>query len=186
MQFPETATLRPKFGYSPSPMDHVMRSESDSGKSQNNDLWGRLRHMFSLQFSLSLADYETLMAFYETYRATSFKFYDHAKRTVYRNTLATGNGVLTTFTIPGKETSAVSVWINNVLKATPANYTISVGTGADGEDRVVTAVAVPNGQLLEIEWYGRKRYTVEFIQPPQVTFAKFNRLELGLSLREVF
>ena len=66
----------------------------------------------------------------------------------------------TLFTIPGKETSEHEFFTGTGTAA--PSYTISTGTGAQGEDRVTFSTAIATGATLWMNFRGRRRFTVVY------------------------
>jgi hypothetical protein len=187
--FPDTATIKPLIdGYDPTPIENVKRNESESGKSQKRDVWGRVRRMFQMEFRLQFADSYTLQAFCDANRALDITFFDYESNRFAAENIGTGTGALAAFTVPAKEIKNATVYVNNVPRAAGIDYTISAGSGALTEDRIIFVAGhePPNGQAVTIFYDGRHRYTVEFVSPPQVRPVEYNQRSHRIALREVF
>lgn len=78
-----------------------------------------------------------------------FYFFLNRARSISERSFGTGNGSTTTFTLPAKEVSATGLVIKIGVTPTAA-YTLSSGTGAEGEDRIVFNVAPGAGQ--DLKW----------------------------------
>lgn len=74
---------------------------------------------------------------------------------------ANGDGVTTTFTLPAKGCTVSSVSVNGVTTA----VTLSPGTGANGEDRIVFAAAPAIGATIVASITGRRRRRVWLATP---------------------
>ena len=66
----------------------------------------------------------------------------------------------TTFTIPGKETSEHEFFTN--VNTPVTSFSISTGTGSQGEDRVVFTTAPATGAWVWANFRGRRRFTVRY------------------------
>jgi hypothetical protein len=173
-------------------IENVKRNPATAGSSQARDVWGKLKFSSGLEFQLAIANIELMMSFYEVYRVTGFTAFDfeqyQAGSPGYRpaDPLGTGDGSTTTFTIPAKEVGGVIVYDNAGVVAFPAGYSISVGTGAQGEDRIVFAVAPVTAHVLTIAYLGRRRYTCEIPAPPGKGNIEYNRQRLTMQLLQKF
>jgi hypothetical protein len=79
----------------------------------------------------------------------------------------TGTGALDTFTIPGKITTSVAVYVNDVLRTLTTHYTLSSGTGTNGEDQIVfTEGNEPADEaIVTVNFAGRRRFYVKWAAP---------------------
>lgn len=140
--------LRPLIdGYSSRFIDNVKRNSPTAGASQSRDAWGgRTKFTADCPFDLPIDDIELLMSFWDQYRVAGFTFFDFVQKVIGApgympaDPLGTGDGSTTTFTARAKEIVASSViaYNNGVAVAGP---TLSVGTGSQGEDRIVFSAA---------------------------------------------
>lgn len=143
--------LRPLIeGYSSRFIDNVKRNAPTSGASQARDSWGRKKFTADCPFDRQLNDIELLMSFWDQYAVSGFTFFDFVGKSIGTSSVApgympadplgTGDGSTTTFTIRAKEvlTSSLIAYNNAVAVA---GATLSVATGAQGEDRVVFPAA---------------------------------------------
>lgn len=165
--FPATNSVRykPLVGYAPRLEEYVLRSESEDGKSQRRDRWGRLRFAAEPTYELPESDAAALYAEYEALRLTTFYYFDQVKRRLFGQAIGTGDGATTTFTLPAREIDAGSLVVY-VDEVPTVAYTLSRGTGGDDEDRVVLNAAPAAGLAVTADVTGRIRYTCEFAGAP--------------------
>lgn len=185
--------LRPlENGYSSRFIDNVKRNAPTAGASQGRDMWGsKTKFTADCPFVLCVDDIELLMSFWDRYRLAGFTFFDFIAKTIgppgYMppDPLGTGNGTTTVFTAPAKEivSSSLFAYANTVPVA---GVTLSVGTGSQGEDRVVFPSPPANGAALTITFKGRRRYTCEIPSPPTKGSNSLNRQRLSLTVLEMF
>jgi hypothetical protein len=125
--------------------------QAADGSPQFNVPHPYLQARFHLEWSstLSIADRKTLVAHWKSYRASLFTFFDfNTKQGFDEVTIGTGNGATTTFTLPAKTTSGRTIKKATVVQVEGVAYTVGVGTGAEGEDRITFAVAPTLGQIV--------------------------------------
>ncbi len=74
-----------------------------------------------------------------------------------------GTGGLDAFTIPGKSGSSYAVYDNGSL-VDPSDYTIDLGGGTNGEDRVMfgSGAKPASGSTVTVDFTGRRRYLARF------------------------
>jgi hypothetical protein len=117
---------------------------------------------------LGPTDRDSLRAHYIANRNsnTGFSLFDFFVLPYTGLACGTGNGSNKTFTIPGKATAGIVVKDNGSV-VSASNYSIGVGTGADGEDQIiynVGATAPVAGHLITCDVTGaRKRFTVLYL-----------------------
>lgn len=181
--FPESSRRKPQYGYDNTPGDNVKRTSPEAGNSFIRDPWGTLRFQARMDFLVSRADAAILWAFYELMRLSSFTMFDFETSSVTEISIGTGNGVLTDFTIPGKELQAGAIaYSNGVSQA----YTILVGAGAQGED-VIRYTTIPgNPSALTLTGTLRRRYTVEFAERATRNSPSYDRVHISMHVQQRF
>lgn len=107
---------------------------------------------------LSTSELQQLHAHYDANSASIFTFFDFWFLTWPGLSAGTGNGVATVFTLPAKETSSLVVYVDDVITA----VTPSPGTGANGEDEIIFAVAPANGLAITADCIGRRRFSLRY------------------------
>jgi hypothetical protein len=183
--FPESARRKPQYGYDNTPEDNIKRTPPEAGNSYIRDSWGGLRWTARMDFLVSRADANIIWAFYLLSRLSSFTIFDFETSVVTAVSIGTGNGVLTDFTIPGKEVEASGLLVYKNAVAT-ALYTKLVGTGSQGEDQIRFATAPANGVALTLTGTLRRRYTVEFAERATRNSPSFDRVHISMKVQERF
>lgn len=183
--FPQTPL--PLLGYSSWQEEYVLRSSPRAGTGQIKDLLGRTQFFANASYDHRKSDALIVNGFWKQFRSSQFFFIDFEIDVYYGMALGVGNGATTTFTIPAKNTSARTVYVNGVAKTTPTQYTVTVGFGVGGEDAIVfTAGNIPTaGQLITIDCTGNGRFLCEFIQRPEKSSPSGNRIALKIAVAEI-
>jgi hypothetical protein len=170
-------------------IDNVKRNAPTAGASQGRDVWGRNKFSATWEFNLGIDDIELIMSFWAMYKVSGFFGYDFEFITVgspgYRapEALGIGNGVITTFTVAAKQISNITVYDNGVSTAA---WTLSIGTGPQGEDRIIFTAAPVAGHILTIAYKGRHRYFLEIPSPPAKGNTEWNRQRVSFPVLEKF
>jgi len=75
-----------------------------------------------------------------------------------------GDGVETTYDIPGRSTSAQTIYVAGVAKVVTSDYSISAGTGTSGSDQVIfESGSIPSGgYVITADFVGYLRMRVCF------------------------
>jgi hypothetical protein len=181
-------TLYPKFGYSSYLDEFKSRSNPSSGRHQEKDIWNRTRFNASMEYDLRTVDALIVYGFWKTNRNTFFDFYDFDVDIFITENIGTGTGALTTFTVPGKKITSVSVFVNAVQKFVGVDWDLSSGTGAIGQDQIIfraghiPAAAAP----ITINYVGQHWYNCIYKNRPDKTSANLNRLSLKIDVMESF
>jgi hypothetical protein len=138
-----------------------------------------VQHLFKGAWTtLSDTDLDTIVSHNEANAANVFTLFDFNVRAIPGGTttpisFGTGDGATLTFTLPAKAVAGLAVYDAGSL-VTNGIYSLSVGTGADGEDQVVygTSHAPTPGHALTFSCTsGRRRWvvwytTLEFWEDP--------------------
>lgn len=182
------ARLKPVYGYKADYIEMVKRTASESGKSQIRDVWGRTRFIADCPHEVRKDDAELLMAFWRANRVLAFDFFDALEGYFPDESIGTGTGAETTFTVPAKETSDRVVKVAGVTKTEGVHYNISVGTGAVGQDRIIfTGGNIPaNGAAITMTYRGRHWFTMEFVDLPVREAKSFAITSVRFMMRERF
>lgn len=100
-----------------------------------------------------------------------------------------GDAANDTFTIPGKTTSSVTVYVDDVEKTLTTHYTILTGTGSNGEDQIeFTPGNIPGTDaVVTVDFTGRRRWYVRYASLLQLVYisAGGGRYHLSASFKEV-
>lgn len=182
--FPQT--LYPEFGYKSWQEENIIRNDPRSGKFQELDMWGRTIFMAEMRFRLRTDDGLTVYGFWKKNRAANFLFFDYEDDQYYLTRIGTGDAVTTTFTIPAKATRTQAVYVNSVLKTAGVDYNITVGTGANGEDRVVfIAGHIPAAAaVIEADYKGKGLFTCVWSRRPEKESTQRGIITLTVAVME--
>ena len=134
---------------------------------------------------LTDAEKGTIGAFLRSQRgkAGTFTFIDWTAQTWSGMYVAVGSGGATVFDLPSVGTSGLVLRKAGVVLTAGSGYTLGVGTGADGRDRVTLAVHA-DGSLLEADFVGRlvrkMRFTADTLpfQEGEAGFWSCSQVEL--------
>jgi uncharacterized protein (TIGR02217 family) len=142
-------------------------STADSGREQRRRKSVQNLYDVKLTYSaLSLANLNTLWAFYQARRGTfeSFYFYDltESRTTHYTQYVGVGDASTTIFDIPGKNTSGQTIYVNGVAKTVTTDYTILTGGGTESADRISFVVAPAAGYIITVTFTGDLRIKCRF------------------------
>lgn len=190
--FPQTKTIKPQFGYDTTPRENLKRTSAEAGNSFTRDAWGVARFTAKMEFVLTNQDASTLWTWWETNRPTAyFTFYDYDSLKHPKWQVGTGDGTAKTFIIPAKESTIYQVTglngVTNINYTLGADYTLGVGTGAEGEDQITFTVAPANGTKIYVELTkGRRRYTCEFVNTPTKRVVGHNRVAISMDIQQKF
>lgn len=94
--------------------------------------------------------------------STEFDFFDPVLWVWgYQISMGTGTAALT-YDAPGDTITGETVYLNGVAQSSPADYSLSAGTGKNGRDQVVFTGSV-SGQAITIKFTGYRCFTARFI-----------------------
>jgi hypothetical protein len=110
--------------------------------------------------TLSGVDLASITDHFDVNGTGTFTLFDN-DRYVSSLQFGVGNGTTTIFTLPAKSTVGLIIKKNGVTQTITTNYTVSVGTGTDGEDQVTFVVAPALNDVLTFSaTTARRRHTV--------------------------
>lgn len=136
--------------------------------------------------NISLTDAAALWQFY-TARSGSyeeFSFIDIAERIYSSEYVGCGDGTTTVFSLPAKSAALYKVYIDGIEQTETTNYTISAGTGADGEDQLTMVVAPADGQRITFDFTGYLKVRCYFADDDMDEETFYNRLvSTGVTLK---
>ncbi len=115
---------------------------------------------------LAATDFDTLWNFYMAQRGAFMPFYFFALEartlsTAEQQYMGMGDGAQTIFDIPGASTSSHAIYLDGAEQA-PASYTVLIGGGADGSDRVQFNAAPGAGAVVSAIFTGFLRMRCRF------------------------
>jgi len=112
--------------------------------------------------AITPSDIQAIFDFYMARKGAyeSFYIYDKTSRNHTKQYVDYGDSTTTIFDIPGKTTSSVSIYIDDVLQV--GGYSIVSGTGTVSSDRVQFNAAPVTGQLITVSFTGYLRIRARF------------------------
>lgn len=117
------------------------RLKTLSGSIQINVPHPKMQQFFEIEYdTLSSEELATLRDYHEANRSNSFNFFDRVSLGWTGLAVGTGDGAAATFTLPAKEITGRIVKVAGVVKTEGTHYTVSAGTGVDGEDQITFTV----------------------------------------------
>lgn len=182
VRFPDVL-LKPEYGYQANQLEKVKRTDSELGSSAVRDAWNRTRFICAGAFKLTVDMTETYYAFWRINRLSqNITFFDYDETAQTAVAIGTGTGAQTVFTLNAREVRAAVFKVAGTITAA----TISVGTGALGEDQITFAAPPANATAITGDYTGRKKYTVEYLDTPHRDAVSWNLRRVTFALREVF
>jgi hypothetical protein len=173
------------------PRWNTVISQFDSGKEQRRSKQTQDLYDIKLTYPpMIMSDFTTLWAYYQARkgRCESFYFYDmEESRTTHTAVyVALGDASTLIFDIPGKSTSAQSIYLNSVVQTLTTDYTILTGGGTDSADRVSFVSAPGAGVIITATFTGDMRIKCRFKEDKLTREALTYRLyKAGLELEGV-
>jgi len=161
-QFPET----------PAPVDPVIIEQEwrtlvtslDSGDEQRKQKWSFPKWNVELRYELLTpqSQMQTLWNFYTARKGAyeAFHFYVRHPATYQGEFVGYGDGVYTTFDIPGKSTAAHTFYWDGASQS--GNWDVLTGGGDSDSDRVQFSSAPPSGTLITCDFVGYLRIRCRF------------------------
>jgi len=186
-EFPTTPV--PKFPITVKQVWNTIVTPFDSGTEQRRQKQAFPKYDIELLFDiLSKTEFAALWNFYTARRGSYEAFYFYtipATEDFDGLYVDVGNGSTTIFDLPGKSTSAQSIYLDNVLQTT--GYSILTGGGAENADRVSFTSAPTAGQVITCDFTGYQRIHCRF-ESDEIAKEMFSvqLYRTGLKLKGVF
>lgn len=161
-QFPVSPA--PQYPYDLSIVWKTIISSFDSAVEQRRQKQTYAKYDVSLIYNvLTESEFQTLWNFYVARKGAYEAFYFYTPETSDWQGLycRTGDGATVTFDIPGKSTSAHTIY-NNGIVVSPTGYTITYGGGTEGSDRVTFNVAPAQNAIITCNFTGFMRIRCRF------------------------
>lgn len=165
-------------------------SEMDAGNEQRKQKSTYAIYDVSLKYDhLTITEFQTIWNFYMARRGAYEAFYIYDKISMTHGEtnmpvyIGLGDGVITTFDIPGKTTTSQSIYLDGSLVG-GGNYSILTGGGAESSDRVQFTAAPGSGILITCKFTGYLRIRCRF-EEDKLSRESFNysALRTGLKFR---
>ena len=157
-------TPRPQYPYDLTVNWKTITSAFDSGKEQRRQKQTYAKYDVSLTYNqVSASDFQTLWNFYVARKGSyeAFYFYTLATSDWDGLFIGTGNAATVTFDLPGKSTSAVTIYADGAAM-TAADYTLVTGGGTESSDRVTFDTAPALNTILTCDFTGYMRIRCRF------------------------
>ena len=157
----------------------------DSGKEDRKAKWAFPKYNITMTFRiLSQANIKILWDFYQARQGAyeDFYLYNPLSEVHVNMYIGTGDGATEIFDIPGKTTSAQSIYCNGVLQTVTTDYAILTGGGVSSSDRVDFVVSPTSGVVITIDFTGYQRFRVRFADD-MMTKEGFNKALFSTGLR---
>ena len=195
VSFPVTV-VTPNYPYDMQKAYKTIKSEFDGGQEQRRQQWRFPKRTISFTYSaLTFTQFSTIWNFYEDRTGSlgtfnlfepdvspyNTTFNDHKDEYVAR-----GDGVLTTFSMPGVGATALyTVYLNGVAMTTGFAITSTAGDG-NSDLLTISSNVVVSTQIITVDFSGRLRLTARFTED-NMTRSQFitNLFRTGLSFTEV-
>lgn len=164
-EYPATPKPAPD-GLSITPIWKTVTTESDAMTEQRKQKALYARYDVSIRYpqTMTAADIQTIWNFYMARKGAygSFYIYDLVTFTHAGLFVGWGTGAAVTFDLPGKSTSAQTIYLDGVLRTLTTHYSILTGGGAESSDRVLFVTAPASGVLITCGLTGYLRMRVRF------------------------
>jgi hypothetical protein len=156
----------PTYSFIVTPEWKTLISQLDGGNEQRRSCWDFPHYNVSLAFdALKPDEFLALWTHYMSCKgaALAFNFWvpviDTYPEMLY---MGIGDGATKTFDIPGKSTSAQTIYVNGQPQG--SGFTISYGTGVDGADQVTFTTAPSANYVIACMMTGFLRCRVRYAQ----------------------
>lgn len=158
--------IPPTGDYSWSPVAFDQRETAADGSTQISVPHPKIQRRFTANWEvLELAELWQIYTHWAANRSNAFTLFDFWYLPWTDVAVGTGDGATTTFTLPAKEVTGIVVKVAGVVQG-GGTYTLSAGTGAEGEDRILFNVAPANGAAITYSaTRARARFTVLYATP---------------------
>lgn len=159
--FPSTPS--PTFVYGLEPRWRTLITEFDSGEEQRRKKQLYAKYDISLSYyGLESTNSNTLYEFYQARNGAyeAFHFFDPLSSTHVNIYVGTGDGASTAFDVPGKQTTAHTLYVNG----SSVGATVTTASGTDGSDSFVFGTAPTSTQILTAKFTGQLRVRCRFAE----------------------
>lgn len=164
--YPELDTVQ--YPYIVEPEFNTLISDFNGGGEQRRQkqLFPKYNVIVNYKY-ITVADVKTLYEFYMEMGGaySSFYIFDYSEKLLHTFThvnayCGTGDGTTTIFDIPGKSTSAHTIYVAGVDTTSAA--TVLVGGGSSSSDRIEFNTAPTTSSIITIDFSGHLRMKVRF------------------------
>lgn len=149
-------------GYTLIPRWKTIIAAMDSGVEQRRQKWTFPKYDIKLSFAvLSASEIQAIWNFFVARHGSfeAFYFYTYDALAWTGCYIGVGDGATQTFDIPGKGTSAQTIYVDG---ASTVAVTILTGGGAESSDRVTFTIAPAAGAILSCDFTGYMRIRCRF------------------------
>jgi hypothetical protein len=154
---------KPQYAYTTEAEYKTIITTMDSGKEQRRNKWTYPKFNVHLVYNyLTKTQFNTLYTFYQARKGSYEAFYFYDLVTMDHDSLWVGKGNESTdiFDIPGKGTSAQTIYLNG--EAQGSGYSILTGGGAENSDRVDFVTPPSSGVIITCDFNGYLRIRCRF------------------------
>jgi len=166
--FPESPA--PIYPLLVTPVFNTRIAETDGGQEQRRQKLSFPKFDVTAKYShLTASEFQTLWDFYMARKGAyeAFYIYDLAlldslsfsQSGLYAGT---GDGATEVFDIPGRSTSAVTVYVDGVSKTLTTDYVLLTGGGASSADRIDFVAPPDAGEIITVDFTGYLRIRARF------------------------
>jgi hypothetical protein len=188
-------TRYPEYGYQAWQEENVTRNEPRAPKLFVKDNWGTTRFRARMRFNFTTDYVLSLYAFWKVNRLVSFDFIDYDFDVYVLDRFRDTNRVILTQTdgnatieFQAKNVRNVAVFLGGTTighLVSSSAYTIAVGTGNDGLDRLTWNAPVPGaGQALYVSHVGQRIFRCRFMAEPRKESISYGRISLTIDVAE--
>jgi len=164
-------------------------SQMESGETRVKNKWPYPLRDVLLMFVTPTKAEAALIWQYYCDRLGSFETFNYFlfySNTYAREYVGTGDGTTTVFNLPAKNSTDRSVYIDGAIKEETTDYTLDLGAGADGADRLTFGVAPAAGQRITYNFTGNLKIRCRFADDELSYETFWNRMvSTGLKLSGV-
>lgn len=142
---------------------------ADLGEEQRKQKWLYPKRLITLKYPfISKTEAQELWQFFigRAGAYNTFKFFYPDKKSTpftYDNEyVATGDASTVVYSLPAKDSGNYTLYVDEIVQADPADYSMGAGGGPDGEDKVTFVAAPDAGTRITFSFTGRLKIVGRF------------------------
>lgn len=179
--FPETPV--PTWSYLVEPEWRTLITPFDSGKEQRRQKWEYSKYNVVLSYyGQPSSASETIWKFFQARKGAyeAFHFFDPLDPSSHVNLyVGTGDSTTVAFSLPGKQTSNHTIYVNGVATT---DYSVSTAAGEDGSDRITLGSAPSSSEDVTCSFLGKLRIRCRF-EEDKITRDNFDKNLFSYGIR---
>lgn len=147
------------------PVWNTIITSFDGANEQRRQKWAFAKYNVTLKFDpLTASEFQTLWAFYMARKGSfePFYYYPIDTQTLTGLYVGTGDNATEVFDLPGKTTSAQTIYVDGVLQILTTDYVILTGGGDGSADRVDFVSPPAEGEVITCGFTGYLRIRCRF------------------------